>query len=292
MELSDAVSRKPSAKVEEVTDLIMGLRLYDIFLQEEDAKEDEFVEIWKTIIASKESEFDLWKATITLKEIEFDSYKAFIREPGVAKRTDGEEEAPVEPPSDREDPISSSKNARSGIEKRISRRPPSPPPSFACEDVGCTWPCAHHLHTEKEKRAFSFLWVPDLERVGHRHPQMPRLQSEMKDCQFCQIFFSLGQSDCDRRGNGGDRNRRAMYNLLSEHSLRNAPSPALPNDHILKSGLCGYRSAYCVFKSNWQLSHVFIFRTCGHLAMYELGSTGKVVWSLYDLPNESSLTRR
>ena len=89
----------------------------------------------------------------------------------------------------------------------------------------------------------------------------------MKDCQFCRIFFTIAQSDCPCGANA-------------------------QNDHILESGGgCRFRYARCRFRSNWQLSYVDMFWTCG-IATHELGlATGKVVWSPYDLANESFLTR-
>ena len=67
-------------------------------------------------------------------------------------------------------------------------------------------------------------------------------------------------------------------------------------DHILESGGCRCKYADCRFPSNGQLtqlSHMYLNWTCGRdFAKYELGlATGKVFWSLYDLSNESFLTR-
>ena len=134
---------------------------------------------------------------------------------------------------------------------------------FDCPDVGCTWPCAHHLH---ENRLRSFTWYPDLEHFGNQHPEIPKDQSEMKigmnDCQFCRIFFSIGQSDC--------------------HCGENAK----------KSAGCRCIKADCQIRSNGQLSNLLMEWRCGG-ATCELGlPTGKLVWSLSDLStNESFLVR-
>ena len=70
---------------------------------------------------------------------------------------------------------------------------------YDCQDVGCTWPGAHHLHELKER---DFDWYPDLERLGRK---VSRVQSEgkvgLKDCQFCRIFFNIGQSGCHTGAN-------------------------------------------------------------------------------------------
>ena len=133
-----------------------------------------------------------------------------VSEPGVAECMDGQEYASEQPPSDREDPVSSSKDERSGSDKRIISRSPSPPPCYDCQDVGCTWPCAHHLHPWEEKLAF---WLPDLENmeldnIFRECPGITRAQAEMrvgmKNCQFCRIFFSIGQSACHCRGSAHD----------------------------------------------------------------------------------------
>ena len=170
-------------------------------------------------------------------------------EPGVAERTDGEEDAPEEWPSDRDDPISFSEDERSVIDQIFL----SPQRFFDCLDVGCTWPCAHHLHTSKE-RAEVFEWDPNCGHLDPRHPEIPRLQSEMMDCQFCRIFLSIGLDDC--------------------------------NCSADESRACCIECAHCYFRSNGQLSHVRMVWTCGS-GTYELGlPTGKVVWSLYDLSNK------
>ena len=186
-------------------------------------------------------------------------------EPGVAERTDNQEDAPEEPPADRDDPISPREDESSGVDKGIIQRPPY----YDCQDAGCTWPCAHHLHTNKGP--LNFYWYPDLEHFDNEHPEIPRFQSEMKvgmkDCQFCRIFFTIAQSDCPCGANA-------------------------QNDHILESGGgCRFRYALCRFRSNWRLSYVDMQWTCS-AATHELGlATGKVVWSPYDLANESFLTR-
>ena len=175
-----------------------------------------------------------------------EAHDAFLQDPGVA---DGEEDAPQERPSDREDAISSSEEDESSGTR-------SPPPVFDCLDVGCTWPCVHHVHWDKD---LNFFWYPDLEFWDRHSPQMPRVQQEMKigvkDCQFCRIFFGIAQSDCDCRANAHD-------------------------DHIRKSGGCHCEHAVFLIQSNGQLANVSMFWTCSR-ASYELGwATGKVVWSL------------
>ena len=72
-------------------------------------------------------------------EGEADANQDVLEESGVAQRTDVEEDRPDQPPSQRgrEDPISSSKDERLGVDKRIIRRPPSPSPGYDCRDVGC-----------------------------------------------------------------------------------------------------------------------------------------------------------
>ena len=75
-----------------------------------------------------------------------------LEESGVAERTDGEEDASQERPSDRQDDISSSKNERSVIHPPVHL--------IDCQDVGCTWPCAHHFHGRKDLNVFE--WYPDL----------------------------------------------------------------------------------------------------------------------------------
>ena len=177
---------------------------------------------------------------------EADDRQDALEESGVAERTDGEEDAPQEPPSDQEDPINSGEDESSGVD--------SPPLLFDCLDVGCTWPCAHHFHRDKDLK---FYWHPDLEKFGVYNPKIPRIQSEMKigtkDCQFCGIFFTIWQNDCACGANGH-------------------------NDHILKSGGCHLKFAKCPFRSSGQLSHLLMAWTCGE-AVYELGfmPTGKVV---------------
>ena len=131
---------------------------------------------------------------------EADAKQDALKEPGVAQRTDNEEDAPQKPTSDQKDPISSSKDERSpsGIDERISS--PSPQPYYDCPDVGCTWPCAHHVHKIKGDRDFS--WYSDLKQFGSDNSKIPRVQSKMKvgrkDCQICRIIFNIvEQSDCD-----------------------------------------------------------------------------------------------
>ena len=157
-----------------------------------------------------------------------------IEVPGVADRTDGEEDAPEQRPSDREDRISSSEDD-------------SPPVFDDCLDVGCTWPCAHHAHTSNE---LDFAWYPELEHIAHQHPKIPRAQLEMKvavkDCQFCGIFFSIWRSDDCHCG-------------ANSH-----------NGHILGGDSCRRKSASCFLRSNGQLSHVEMSWTCGKTT-YELG---------------------
>ena len=196
---------------------------------------------------------------------EADDKQEALEEPGVDQRTDGQEDTSEQPPRDREDPISSSKDETSGTDERIIRRPPSPLPYYDCRDVDCTWPCAHHFHSDKN---LNFEWYPELEHCRYQHPEIPRLQSEMKDCQFCRIFFTIGQSHCSCGANS-------------------------QNDHIPESGgcRCEVANSQCRFQSNGQLSHVFMSWACGY-ARYELGlPTGKVVWSIYGHSNESFLTR-
>ena len=163
---------------------------------------------------------------------------------------------------DRQDAISSSKDESSGVDL--------PPVLLDCLDVGCTWPCAHHIHRLKDPPNL-FRWCPDLDHFGYyQNPEIPRIQSEMKvgtkDCQFCGIFFSIiGKSDCACGVNGR-------------------------NDHILESGGCRFTDATCSFRSNGQVSRVQIGWKCRY-AIFELGlPTGKLVWSLYDLSNECFLT--
>ena len=105
---------------------------------------------------------------------EADDRQDTLEESGVvAGRTGVEEDAPQESPPDRQN-------------QRLC----------ACKDVGCTWPCAHHFHWRKRPKDNLFLWYPDLDRVGYQHPEISRIQSEMKvgtkDCQFGGIFFSIG----------------------------------------------------------------------------------------------------
>ena len=202
---------------------------------------------------------------------EADAKQNALEQPGFAERTDDEKDAPQKPPEDRKDPISSSKDERSpsGIDKRIP--PPSRPPCYDCPDDGCFWPCAHHVHRLDEWFWIKiFHWYPDLENLpSHHGPKIPtKMNVGMKDCQFCQIFFGIGQSDCGCGAN------------------------AQNSDHISKSGGCQCIGALCWFRSNGQLDHMDMNWECGHFARYELGlPTGKVVWSLYDLSNESFLTR-
>ena len=211
-------------------------RLYDTVLQEADDNEYTLAELLRN---------------------------AFLQEPGLTARTDGEEDAPEKPPSDREDSASSSKDERSGIDKRISPPSPPPPPHLSdCLGFGCTWPCAHHIHIgKKEDRVFR--WYPELEHCGRQHPEMPRIQSEMKECQFCRIFFNIRQSDC--------------------HCGANADP-----DRILKSGGCRCKYADCFFHPNGQISGVYMMMwTCGAgKVQCELGlSTGKSVHSTTFLTN-------
>ena len=141
------------------------------------------------------------------------------------------------------------------------------PPSYDCQDAGCTWPCAHHLHRWIHR---SFRWYPDSEQFSHKNPQIPRALSEMKvgmkDCQFCRIFFTIRQSgDCHCGANGH-------------------------GDHIPESGGCRCIEAICWMDGQFRVVVVEMRWTCGQ-AFYELGlPTGKVVWSLYDLSNKSFLT--
>ena len=127
----------------------------------------------------------------------------------------------------------------------------SMPPSYDCQHVDCTWPCAHHFH---ERKSLQFTWFPDVEYLSHRLQKIPGVQSKMKvgtkDCQFCRIFFNIGQSDC-RCG-------------TNSH-----------NDQF----------AHCQFRSNGQLDHINMNWTCA-TSIYELGvPTGKAVWSLYHFSN-------
>ena len=97
-----------------------------------------------------------------------------------------------------------------------------------CQDVGCTWPCAHHVHRVNERY---FYWYPDLQRESEG-------KVGLKDCQFCQIFFNIRQSDC--------------YCGANSH-----------NDHILEGGSCRYEYARCFFRSN---GNVFVLdMRCIHL---------------------------
>ena len=82
------------------------MELHNTVPQEADAEEDGFAEALEQAC----------KLYITSRECHFDLYSALLQEPGVAERTDGEQDAPVEPPSDREDPISSSEDEPSGID--------------------------------------------------------------------------------------------------------------------------------------------------------------------------------
>ena len=185
---------------------------------------------------------------------EADAKQDKLEELGVTE-PDREEDAPDEPPSDQEDPTSSSEDERSSGSDWL-------PPLIDCLDAGCTWPCAHHIH--QNKKSIGFTWFPDSEQflgTYYRTPK-PRIPYEkkisMKDCQYCRIFFTIGQSDC--------------------HCGANAH-----NDRTLESGGCRCTSAYCRFRPNGQASHVYMKWTCGS-AKYELGlATGKVVWSLYVL---------
>ena len=193
---------------------------------------------------------------------EADNKQDALEESGVAQlSTDGEEDAPQETPSGRQDFISSSKYER----LRIHR--PRRYSLTDCPDVGCTWPCAHHFHVRGKQSLFH--WYQDLDYLGSRHPKIPRFLSEMKvgteDCQFCGIFFSIRKSDCACGANAR-------------------------NELILESGGCRFKYALCAFRSNGKISHVRMEWTCGR-ARYELGlPTGKVVWSLYNLFKETFLT--
>ena len=178
---------------------------------------------------------------------EADAKQNALEQPGVAERTDDEKDAPQKPLEDRKDPISSSEDGSSGSD--------SSPPYYDCPDVGCTWPCAHHVHRLKEVGT-AFWWYPALKNLRSYHPEIPKVQSEMKvgrkDCQFCRIFFTIGQSDCACGANA-------------------------QNDHIPKSGGCRCASANCWFRSNGQVALVRMGWESGY-AGYELGlSTGKVV---------------
>ena len=165
---------------------------------------------------------------------EADAKKDALKEHG-PERTDGEEGAPEKPPS------------------RLSD----------CPDVGCTWPCAHHLHPGGPRDGTYFKWYPDLEQFRNQNPEIPRARSEMKvgmkDCQFCQIFFTIAQSDychCGANGHG---------------------------DHIPENGRCRCINAHCQIEKNGLLPYVFMEWTCGE-AFYELGlPTGKVVTGLVTL---------
>ena len=185
------------------------------------------------------------------EEAPAEAYNTFLQEPGVAERTDGEEDAPDEPPSDREDSTSSSRDEGS---------------FFDCLEVGCTWLCAHHFHVDEDR---DFHWYPDLAQCAPHgsNPKIRRIRSEMKvsmkDCQYCRIFFGIiGQTGC---GRGCGANAQ--------------------NDHTLESGGCHCKYAECRFRSNGQLEHVRMTWTCiNHEGAYELGLLpGKVVWSLHDL---------
>ena len=192
---------------------------------------------------------------------ETDDNEDALEEPVVAeRRTDGDEDAPEELPLDREDPISFSEDERSEIDKRLP--PPASPSSFGCLDAGCTWPCAHHSHRGKE---LQFSWHPEFQDCGYQHPEVTKIQSEMNDCQFCHIFFSLGQSDCSCGANAR-------------------------NDLIIKSGGCRCILAQCRFRPNGQLSHLHMTWTCGQ-GHYELGlptATGMEVGLVtYNLFNKS-----
>ena len=127
----------------------------------------------------------------------------------------------------------------------VTKDPPRQPPHSArlhCLDVGCTWPCAHHLHAT---RHLEFCWYPELDHCGYQDPEIPRVRSEMEDCKFCQIFFSIGKSDCDCGANARD-------------------------DHMLKNGGCRCKYAWCYFRPNGQLCYIVMTWTCGE-ANYELG---------------------
>ena len=123
-------------------------------------------------------------------------------EPGVAKHTDGEEDAPEKLPSVREDPVSSNKDERSGSVGSFTWRPHL----IDCQDAGCTWPCADHFHSFKKERDFE--WYPDLEHSGYDHstilPRNPEMKVGMKDCQFCCISFTIWQSECACRASADD----------------------------------------------------------------------------------------
>ena len=118
-----------------------------------------------------------------------------LEEPGVAEPTDGEEDALEQPASDRKDRISSHEDERWGID--LPRR------WINCRDDGCPWSCAHHgRHHNSTDGLPEFYRFPDLEhwdfpRLGYPDPELTtRFKSEMKDCQFRRIFFSIAQSDC------------------------------------------------------------------------------------------------
>ena len=153
-----------------------------------------------------------------------------------------------------------------------NREEDAPEQQFTCQDCDCTWPCAHHLH-EWGPGNLLFQWYPDLEQFSYQNPKMSRARSEMKvgmkDCAFCRIFFTIGdgESDCPCGANGHD-------------------------DHIPENGGCRCIKATCDFRWNEEVSQLVLMKwTCGE-AKYELGlPTGKVVWSLYDLSNESFLAR-
>ena len=165
---------------------------------------------------------------------EADAKQDAPQEPEVTERTDGEEGAPEKPPSLFSD----------------------------CPDVGCTWPCAHHLHPRVLRYPY-FRWYPDLEQFSNQNPEIPRARSEMKvgmkDCQFCQIFFTIAQSDychCGANGHG---------------------------DHIPENGRCRCINAHCHIEKNGLLPDLSMDWTCGG-AFYELGlRTGKVVTGLVTL---------
>ena len=143
---------------------------------------------------------------------EVDDKQEALEEPGVDQRTEGQEDTSEQPPRDREDPISSSKDETSGTDERIIRRPPLPPPYYDCRDVGCIWPCAHHFHPGKN---LYFRWYPELEKSHYHHPERPRIQSGMKECQFCRVFFGIGQGTCgcgaNARNDCHDLSYRKVY---------------------------------------------------------------------------------
>ena len=154
----------------------------------------------------------------------------------------GEEDASEENSSDLEEPISFSEDGMSEISIDIFEL-------FDCRDVGCTWPCAHHIHP----LPYMHHWYPDFEGIRYWYPQIPTsFDSEMKDCQFCRILFSIGQNDCYCGANAR-------------------------NEHIPKSGGCRRGRAECYFRLDGQLTYIAMSWECGS-AIYELGfPTGKVV---------------